>query len=426
MYYRHDYAENDVIDAIVYRKPIALKAIYYLIEKRLNQGLSFPDPDFNNLIETNTSKSNYKLSNNENNSISTTSNTNNNNSINNHANNLLSTNVILTTNNSNGLTKQNSQLLPKRHNVQLAARSSSQKNVDFKSIFNNMNLNNSNRANYNESANTNHSNSPSPDFIAAAMSPIKTTSNNQLNSAQLASASSLRTSRQTNYQDLVNRKQNGSNNSINNIINNSNGNINNKYETISRVSATSYAGSQNDYKIDRYYMPASINNRMSPSSDEPYQPMVYFQPTDNRANLSSALSNNINNTTTGTQKNGTNGSIRSLPSSLYRGSPERSLPRSPDRQHDNLNNFRPTTSRVSSRPSDASEKSYDISTNQKYKVANYLTPKRSLNSSDEPGLERQKSNTNLTSNIVKNRQLHMGKAKIDLDTQPSNFRYFNK
>lgn len=417
-----------------------------MIEKRLKQGLTFPDPDYNSLLDSNHHqintnnhiKSSHKLSNNENNS------NHNNASLNSNTNtptaqytslhtpNLSNNNVILTTtNNANGLTKQNSQLLPKRHHVQVAARSSSQKNVDFKSIFNNMNLNNSNRITYNNNrdtdqinSNNNDSNSPSPDFIAAAMSPAKNNNqhgnNNSNNNVQQASASSIRTSRQTNYQDLVNRKQNGSNSSINNA---SNTNIDKISATQSRVSATSYGGSQTDYKIDRYYVPNPMNNRMSPA-DEPYQPLVYFQPTDNRTNLSS----NLSNATPTAIKNGQNGSIRSLPSSLYRGSPERSLPRSPERQHHDYltnninanNNYRPTTSRISSRPSDASEKSYDVG-NQKYKVANYLSAKRSLTSDEKPNTNNLSS---AAANIVKNRQLHMGKAKIDLDTQPSNFKYF--
>ncbi|CAF0801397.1 unnamed protein product [Brachionus calyciflorus] len=409
---KHDYTENDVIDAIVYRKPIALKAIYYLIEKRFKQGLSFPDPDYNALIETNNNpgskQSNYKSITNETAQKSSFSNhtthlsTQNSNTNISQTPNLSSNNVIISTNNSNGLVKQNSQLLPKRHNVQLATRSSSQKNVDFKSIFNNMNLNTRKEAESN-----NESNSPSPDFIAAAVNPIRN------NTQQVTSASSIRTSRQTNYADLS-RKQVGSNSSINNI-NNSNNNLNN-----GRNSATSYGGSQNDYKVDRYFVPTSMN-RASPI-DEPYQAPVYYQP-ENR-NLSSNLSNNQN------VKLGNTNSIRSLPSSIYRGSPERTLPRSPDRYTDYLNNnnsnsnnnttnsnyYRPTTSRVSSRPSvsDTSEKSYE----QKYKIGNYLTTKRSLTSYDEPGgLDRQKTSTNLTNNIIKNRQLHMGKAKIDLDTQ---------
>jgi hypothetical protein len=42
---RYDYTDSEIIDAIVNRKPIALKAIYYLIEKRLKQGLALPEHD---------------------------------------------------------------------------------------------------------------------------------------------------------------------------------------------------------------------------------------------------------------------------------------------------------------------------------------------------------------------------------------------
>ena len=396
-----------------------------MIEKRLKQGLSFPDPDFNGLIENNagSKQSNYKTHTNENNTISNKSNflnhtnhtTNNSNTNISQTPNLSSNNVIIS-NGTTGLVKQNSQLLPKRHNVQLATRSSSQKNVDFKSIFNNMNLNNrTNSTNNkdNDSVTNNDSNSPSPDFIAAAVNPVRSNTHQQI-----TSASSIRTSRQTNYPDMT-RKQIGSNSSINNI-NTSNNNISNMNGTNGRTSVTSYGGSQNDYKVDRYFVPTTMN-RASPI-DEPYQSPVYYQP--ETRNVSSNLTNNTN------VKLGTTGSIRSLPSSIYRGSPERNLPKSPDRYNDYLNNannnnyYRPTTSRVSSRPSisESSEKSYD----QKYKMGNYLTSKRSMASYDEPTLERQKTNSNITTtSVIKNRQLHMGKAKIDLDTQPSKFKYFN-
>ena len=99
-----------MIDAIVYRKPVALKAVYYLIEKRLNQGLPFPESDF-----TYTDNENAKQA-------------------------VLSSRGTPTTT-SSGVVKHNSQLLPKRHSVGVTIRSGSQKNVDFKSIFNNMNIN---------------------------------------------------------------------------------------------------------------------------------------------------------------------------------------------------------------------------------------------------------------------------------------------
>lgn len=168
MNFRHDYAETDVIDAIVYRKPVALKAVYYLIEKRLKQGLSFPESDFT-------------YNDTENQILKQASNSN--------SNNVTNSNRGTPTNQngpSNGVVKHNSQLLPKRHGVQMATRSGSQKNVDFKSIFNNININNNNTNNPNanlnrygsnvsrESDRTNiYSNSPSPDFLANAMTPAK-------------------------------------------------------------------------------------------------------------------------------------------------------------------------------------------------------------------------------------------------------------
>ena len=110
--------------------------------------------------------------------------------------------------------------------------------------------------------------------------------------------------------------------------------------------------------------------------------------------------------------------------SIYRGSPERSLPRSPDYTNNSHVQNRPTTSRVgSSKPSVASENStsekyYDT---HKFKP-NYYMSKRSLTSCDESGFERNKS----TTNVLKSRQLQMGKAKIDLGTQQSKveFNYF--
>lgn len=156
------------------------------------------------------------------------------------------------------------------------------------------------------------------------------------------------------------------------------------------------------------------------------------------------------------------GSIRSLPSSLYRGSPERNMiqqnggypiqgSRSPERNMDN-NHQRPTSrissssrnqnysshhshhhhhqympdGSVSTAPTPTSEKSYDLSSSQKLRMANYLASKRSLTACDEPiyaanivnGTTPKASLT--SSQSVKNRQLHMGKAKIDLETQQSN------
>ena len=449
LYFRHDYTENDVIDAIVYRKPVALKAVYYLIEKRLKLGLNFPDSDFNPLCNDNINENYTNLKITLKNHVSDISNINvdhlnngNNNTItNNNINNNQNNNNMVNTNfqnvnnaNSNGVIKYNSQLLPKRHGVQIATRSSSQKNVDFRSIFNNINLNNSNNRNLHSSTtnrddtstNINNSKSPSPDFIAAAMSPIKTaTGAHSLNqgSTQLNSASSIRHSRQTNYQDIINpRKQSNVNNNTN-INSNSNNNINNiknSNEVLSRNSAISNGG---ETRMDHYYVQLQSNsNTIQP--DENYQPVIYYQPSGGEIRLSAA--NNINaGATVVSNKN----QIRSLPGSIYRGSPERSLPRSPDRAteyNNNLQVHRPTTSRATpSRPTTDvcnthGEKIYDTS-NQKFKVVNYLAAKRSLTSCEESAFDRK--NPVINNGIIKTRQLQMGKAKIDLETQPSNYYY---
>lgn len=195
-----------------------MKAVYYLIEKRLKQGLHFPDSDFNGLLEPNSNhksigKTKSRHITNENqystNGVHLSSSQQNSDS----------TNMTNLTNNqstnNNGIVKQNSQLLPKRQTyVQLATRSSSQKNADFKSILNNLNNTHANRLSYsqtntamsngnsykenNQNNSVDDSNSPSPDFIAAAMSPIKIGNSNSNNNG--SSAASLRNSRQTNYQ----------------------------------------------------------------------------------------------------------------------------------------------------------------------------------------------------------------------------------
>ena len=126
----------------------------------------------------------------------------------------------------------------------------------------------------------------------------------------------------------------------------------------------------------------------------------------------------------GIKSGASNSGIRSLPGSVYRGSPERSLPRSPERQMTNengsTNNYRPTSRISSSRPSvselqNTTDKNYDA---QKFRVANYLATKRSLTSCEEShphdSISKQRNSA-----IVKNRQLQMGKAKIDLETQNS-------
>ncbi len=106
--------------------------------------------------------------------------------------------------------------------------------------------------------------------------------------------------------------------------------------------------------------------------------------------------------------------MRGLNSVYQRGSPERTLPKSSDQ------NYRPTSRISSSRPvqseigqySEASDKNYDV---PKYKVINYLAAKRSITSCEETNPNKNGSS------IVKNRALQMGKAKIDLENQNSNF-----
>lgn len=217
---RHDYTENDVVDAIIHRKPIALKAIYYLIEKRLKQGLSFPDPDYNHLIlayENNPYYTSYTATtasngngvpssakNGDNHNFRTTFKSSNQ-SIDGVHHGTSVAQISASTLPGGGLVKQNSQLLPKRHTgVQLAQRSSSQKNIDFKAMFGNMNLSSANGShhrnsrvlnNYKDSEMNNgagNSNSPSPDFIAAAMNPIKTAASNGGNHHVTSASSSTR------------------------------------------------------------------------------------------------------------------------------------------------------------------------------------------------------------------------------------------
>ena len=415
-----------------------------MIEKRLKQGLSFPDPEYtivDNEYTIQATNSNSNLSNNGNHLINQT-----------YANNNA---IYVNTNGTNGIIKQNSQLLPKRHGVQLAARSSSQKNIDFKSIYNNMNVNNPNISRYNnqsresEMKNINpNSNSPSPDFIAAAMNPAKNANGvgnantNGANNIKLASASSIRSSRQGQYPDVSQRNKANSNTS--NYSSTYANNNSNKYTTeiqarIQNSNKPNHVRESESRTADRYNLPA---NRMSPTSEDSYQPIVYYTTQENSNGRTSAglvgnniLHNNISNgNTAGVNNNNNNTTVlnnmtnnsaarngassaamRSLPSSLYRGSPERSLPRSPERQSDiNTTNYRPTSRISNSRPSVSelqTEKMYD---QQKYKSINYLTTKRSLTSCDDP------TQKNTSSIVTKNRQLHMGKAKIDLETQPSN------
>lgn len=248
--FRHDYTETDVIDAIVYRKPVALKAVYYLIEKRLNQGLTFPESDFTYTDNDNPSLKQNGTTNNQ------------------HAQ-LSNRGTPTTTGSASGVVKHNSQLLPKRHSVGVTIRSGSQKNVDFKSIFNNMNINSTNNsngaANPNPNLNrygsnvsrestattannaNNYSNSPSPDFLANAMSPAKGTAQNNGNAGNYSTSN--RNSRQTNYDD--NRRQTMHSTTSN-------------YEPITRNPNSAASNSttntrKSEYRQDRYYVPVHGN-----------------------------------------------------------------------------------------------------------------------------------------------------------------------
>jgi hypothetical protein len=420
---RHDYTENDIIDAIVHRRPISIKAMYYLLEKRLKQGLHFPDVDF--VFDDN--EINVEILSNKNKSSNINVN---------HANTGLNSGLST-------LTKHNSQLLPKRNNIKdnnSINRTTSQKNVDFKFIYNNMNsfmTKNNNNNNENDGSNPNtinnnaavgrpesalSSKSPSPDF-SLAINPIRTGGG-----TSSSTATNVGTPKNTrsNYHDIVYRKSSNlnnnnsaniqmntnvtastaSSNSNNNNNNNNNENTkngiimnHNNYQNIDRGIATA---SSNISRNDRYFIALSMNNTLQSTTTN-----------DDGTNKNgrSLINNNAINI------NQTNG-IRSLPGSIYRGSPERSLPRSPDYTSNyNAHGNRPTTSRAgSSKPSVVSENSnsekyYDT---HKFKP-NYYMSKRSLTSCDESGFESR----NRSTNILKSRQLQMGKAKIDLGTQQS-------
>ena len=474
---RHEYTENEVIDAIVYRKPIAIKAVYYLIDKRLKQGLGFPDGDYQPSNENENHSHQHHAQQHHHkpmgSAVSTQSHYHHPNILIDNNANIMHTHIPSAP--ASGIVKQNSQLLPKRHGIQLVARSSSQKNVDFKSIFNNLTMNPGNMSSNTSLVNnhrvnslstnlnrelTNETDSPSPDFIAAAMSPIKPfqpTSNQTLNSNtslhQINSASSTRNTKATNYQDIIQRKQQQQQQVL--IAANSNSSLNNANKYLSN---------------DRYYVPINAsgnsgssslyhhNNRMSPSSEDSYAPVtsVHYHTAETRATSNYTNINPNTRTLTGNHGNGTvaatqatttttataqgtaNGNangMRSLPSSIYRGSPERSLPRSPERMaSDNhnsggaANNYRPTTSRISSSRPSVNDMSittvYDGSNSQqqqqqqhKYKASNYLGAKRSLTACDDPTHDTSKMKN--SASLIKTRQLQMGKAKIELDTQPS-------
>jgi hypothetical protein len=466
-----------VIEAILYRKPIALKAIYYLVEKRLKQGLSFPETDY--IFETNPTITTNNHSNNGsriNHFINRPHDKTNHSSLSNQTS--IQAAQINSSNSNAGVVKHNSQLLPRRNNVPVTVRSNSQKHVDFKALFA-MN-GNGNRSTYNDAmsvgsnvntnvVNNNSSDSPSPDFIAAAIKPSATPLSNQTNNSQSASASANRNSRSNQHVEYLNRKLTATSNNTNETSNLIRNNSTNDYMY--------YMGSNNTSTANTLNLNgnASNNNNMNNgttiiNTEDYHQPFAYFQSADSRlqtnpsiqvpngSNSSSASNNHVlNNQTRMLNTNGSGSAnaaangLRSLPNSLYRGSPERSLPRSPERNENFMN--RPTTSRISSsRPSVAElttneHKNYDIplsqlntsnmSNSNKYKTANVLTNKRSLTSYDESlfeGRQKAQNNANIlangssNSNSNKIRQLQMGKAKIDFDTQTSKrvSRIFNE
>ncbi len=471
-----------MVDAIIHRKPVALKAIYYLIEKRLKQGLSFPDPDYNSLLHGSsdgvvrskhdgehhaTFKTTFKSSNQSLDSAGVNAQ--------NNAHVRLSGNGSATPNPSatggGNLTKQNSQLLPKRHTgIQLAQRSSSQKNVDFKTMFNGLILNSTNTNNNNTTTmrnsgsvlnnykdsndgvlnNVNNSHSPSPDFIAAAMSPIKTlahanaansVSHNNVHSASsargggasrlgLSSATSNHTqlNNEATAQHVVSRKMSQTSSSSNPI--------NQNRVSYPAASTTTMNAAQNgDYRVDhRYYAPSSASSHAAANHRLSQQK----QPTAEEAYETARNSANNNGLKV---SHSVAGSIRSLPSSVYRGSPERAMQKSPDRHHHHYqerpasrvssssrtghhhyqpHHYMPEGSVASSTATDKSN-GYDLpSSNQKLRMTNYLATKRSMTLCDEPNYSKNAIGLS-TSQSVKNRQLHMGKAKIDLETQTSKF-----
>ena len=49
---RHGYSEHEIEDAVLHRKPIAARALYSLIERRLKEGLGWPDRTYNHSVVT--------------------------------------------------------------------------------------------------------------------------------------------------------------------------------------------------------------------------------------------------------------------------------------------------------------------------------------------------------------------------------------
>lgn len=55
--YRHGYSEHEVEEAVLHRKPIASRAMYILIERRLKEGLGWPDRTYNSSVNGHSSSS---------------------------------------------------------------------------------------------------------------------------------------------------------------------------------------------------------------------------------------------------------------------------------------------------------------------------------------------------------------------------------
>ncbi|CAF4662322.1 unnamed protein product [Rotaria sp. Silwood1] len=54
---KYGYSEHEVEEAVVHRKPIACRALYSLIERRLKEGLGWPDRTYNNSVNAHSSPS---------------------------------------------------------------------------------------------------------------------------------------------------------------------------------------------------------------------------------------------------------------------------------------------------------------------------------------------------------------------------------
>ncbi|CAF0778104.1 unnamed protein product [Rotaria sordida] len=54
---KYGYSEHEVEEAVLHRKPIACRALYSLIERRLKEGLGWPDRTYNNSVNTHSSLS---------------------------------------------------------------------------------------------------------------------------------------------------------------------------------------------------------------------------------------------------------------------------------------------------------------------------------------------------------------------------------